>query len=127
VVDLVLLLGDHVLIDWSKEEFIEGAYSYPTMEETNNNHREILTKNINGKVFFAGEAINPENHSTIGAALQSALRVANEIVKLNPLKTAETNETCDWGINDYQFFDTEEFQFPKSKLLNRCVLESVRN
>ena len=73
---------DHLFIDWSKEEFIEGGYSYPTLLESNNNFREVLSKSINDKLFFAGEALSKNNYSSIGGALESSQTAINQIMNV---------------------------------------------
>jgi len=88
--DLTRLFGDtveksymdHMIYDWSKEEFIEGAYTYPTMSEGGDNSREIIGKSIGGKIYFAGEALSKNNYSSIGGALESSMVVVQEITSM---------------------------------------------
>ncbi|MDX1960722.1 MAG: NAD(P)/FAD-dependent oxidoreductase [Leptospiraceae bacterium] len=64
-------LEDSFVQDWSKEEFIGGTYSYPSLDEENS--REKLAVPIEGKIFFAGEAIAGIHYGTIQGALESAV------------------------------------------------------
>jgi monoamine oxidase len=85
--ELAVVFGDVVeksfvdlyVMDWGKEEFIEGAYSYPTMKEGSKNCREVLGKSVHNKLFIIGEAVNVNNFSSIGAALQTAQMALDEI------------------------------------------------
>ncbi len=64
-------LTDSFIMDWKKEPYIRGCYSYPAMSEGNS--RELLANSIQEKIYFAGEATNIEGHSgTIQGALESA-------------------------------------------------------
>ena len=70
-----------IVQDWSKEEYIKGGVSYPLANGTNAD-RANMGKAINGKVFFAGEATDVIGDAgTINGALNSAERVAEEVVK----------------------------------------------
>ena len=70
-----------IIQDWSKEEFIKGGYSYPLVNATNDDRKNISLP-ISDKVFFAGEATDVNGDSgTINGALTSAERVAEEVVK----------------------------------------------
>jgi hypothetical protein len=70
-----------IIEDWSKEDFIKGGYSYPLVNATNDDHKNIGVP-INDKLFFAGEATDVNGDAgTINGALASAERVAAEVVK----------------------------------------------
>jgi monoamine oxidase len=70
-----------IIEDWSKEEFIKGGYSYPLVNATNDDRKNIGVS-INDKLFFAGEATDVNGDAgTINGALASAERVAEEVVK----------------------------------------------
>ena len=67
--------------DWTKEEYIKGGYSYPLVG-TSATDRENLSKPINGKVFFAGEATDVSGDAgTINGALASGERAAREVIE----------------------------------------------
>lgn len=68
--------------DWSKEEFIKGGYSYPMINGSQEDRKNIGAPLGNGKLFFAGEATDISGDAgTINGALVSAERVAEEVVK----------------------------------------------
>lgn len=64
--------------NWTTEPFIRGAYSYSTVGI--GNARSIAAEAVNGKLFFAGEAMNLNgHHQTVHGAVESAYR---EVIKL---------------------------------------------
>jgi monoamine oxidase len=68
------------IMDWSKEPFIKGTYSYPKPNSFGS--REIIAKPVNGKLFFAGEATNFNGHNaTVHGALESGKRAVVELVE----------------------------------------------
>ena len=70
--------GFHIM-DWAKEPFINGAYSYP-VNEGGIVYRKELASSLNDKVFFAGEATNYNGHSgTVHGAIESGVRVSQEL------------------------------------------------
>jgi monoamine oxidase len=74
------LFEKHHSCDWSKVPFIEGSYSYATKDSLK--HRKNLAQNIQGKVFFAGEATHFDGHAaTVHGALETAQRSVKEILK----------------------------------------------
>ncbi len=83
--ELDTLFGDastkylsHHIQDWGSEEFINGAYSYS--KPGTGNARDIISKNIDSKVYFAGEATHTQGHfATVHGAMETALRAVNEI------------------------------------------------
>ena len=67
------------LIDWSKEPFINGAYSYPLIGGSIVFRKELAAP-LDEKVFFAGEATNANGHSgTVHGAIETGVRVSQEI------------------------------------------------
>jgi monoamine oxidase len=69
------------IIDWTKEPYIHGAYSYPIVGG-GITQRIALAKNIDKKIYFAGEATNYKGHSaTVHGALETAIRVVNELTQ----------------------------------------------
>ncbi len=72
------LYDTHLLIDWKKEPFIEGAYSFPHAHAER--YRSLLASPIDEKVFFAGEATNYHGHAgTVHGAIESAYRAVQEM------------------------------------------------
>lgn len=65
--------------DWSKEEFIGGAYSYPTVGM--GDARAVAAATIDNKLFFAGEAMNLNGHnSTVHGAIESGVHKGNLVL-----------------------------------------------
>ena len=59
--------------NWSEHPFIEGAYSYSTVNM--GNARELASKPIDNKLFFAGEAMNLNgHHQTVFGAAETGYR-----------------------------------------------------
>jgi monoamine oxidase len=76
----------YLIKDWTKDPFIKGNVSYPLPGATNEDRKALATP-ANNKLYFAGEATDATGSAgTVSGALNSALRVADEIVKsiLNP-------------------------------------------
>ena len=70
--------GSHVA-DWSKEPYIEGAYSYPLVGG-GIVFRKELAEPIDNKIFFAGEATNFNGHSgTVHGAIETGLRTVQQL------------------------------------------------
>lgn len=62
---------DFRVFNFAKKPFIQGAYSFSTLNM--GNAREIAAESINNKLFFAGEAMNVNgNHQTVHGALESS-------------------------------------------------------
>jgi monoamine oxidase len=71
----------YLIKDWTKDEFIKGGISYPLVGTTNED-RKNLSLPLADKLYFAGEATDIEGESgTVSGALNSAVRVVEEIVK----------------------------------------------
>ncbi|OSZ82618.1 hypothetical protein CAP35_04955 [Chitinophagaceae bacterium IBVUCB1] len=67
------------IMDWGKEPYIRGAYSYPIVGGGISQRKELATA-IDNKLFFAGEATHTAGHSaTVHGALETAIRAVNEI------------------------------------------------
>jgi monoamine oxidase len=79
-VSLNSLLEDRMVIDWSMDPFIGGAYSYPIIGTTE--ARKLLLTPVEDTVYFAGEALDEGSHpATVEAALSSGRTVAAKIVR----------------------------------------------
>jgi len=73
-----------MLFDWGKEEYIEGAYTYPSLLETPGVTRVLARESLGNKVYFAGEwATASGRYSSCGAAMESAEDAVKSIVKLS--------------------------------------------
>jgi len=57
----------HIIQNWSKEPFIRGSYSH----YNNYGDMDVFGEPLDDKVFFAGEALHPEENSTVHGAGES--------------------------------------------------------
>jgi monoamine oxidase len=74
----ILQDGFH-LMDWGKEPYIRGTYSYP-MVGGGLIFRKELAESIDDKLFFAGEATHFKGHSgTVHGAIETAIRAKDEL------------------------------------------------
>ncbi len=72
---------DAVIVDWTEEPFIGGAYSFPSPGSAA--ARELLAAPLDGRVFFAGEATHTAGHfATVHGAIETGLRAVDEIVDI---------------------------------------------
>lgn len=69
----------YVRTNWSQDPFSYGAYSY-FAKGSGNKDRETLLKPINGRLFFAGEALNPNYQSSTHAAFESGLATSQKVL-----------------------------------------------
>jgi monoamine oxidase len=68
------------VFDWSKVEWVGGAYSYPTFGAEAGD-REALAAPVAGALFFAGEATHPDVNPCMQAALESGEAAAVACLK----------------------------------------------
>jgi monoamine oxidase len=67
------------IMDWSKEPYTVGAYSYPSIGSAD--QRSTLAAAIDNKLFFAGEATSTNGHiGTVHGAIETAERAVKEIL-----------------------------------------------
>lgn len=72
-------LIDSYIMDWSKEPFIKGAYSYASVGSAS--QRNVLAEAINNKVYFAGEATNTKGSvGTVHGAIESAIDAVENLL-----------------------------------------------
>ena len=68
-----------VVQNWSQQPFIRGAY--PTsIEGDESSAIAALAAPVDGRLFFAGTALDEINMSTVHGAMQSAYRVVEQIL-----------------------------------------------
>lgn len=67
------------LHNWQTDPFARGAYSY--IAAGGSDARSILAAPLEDTLFFAGEATDDDEGSTVTGALQSGARVAKEIAR----------------------------------------------
>lgn len=65
----------YVVHDWAKEEWVRGAYSFPSLGAEAGD-REALAAPVGGSLFFAGEAAHPDVNPCMQAALDTGGRAA---------------------------------------------------
>ncbi|EGR27893.1 hypothetical protein IMG5_187370 [Ichthyophthirius multifiliis] len=75
------LLEDYLWIEYSQIKYIEGTYSYPVLNAENS--RKILANEVNGNLFFAGEATHPVYFQTANGALDTGIREAHKIIQMD--------------------------------------------
>ncbi len=78
-------LVDAVVQDWTADPYVRGSYSFPkpeTYRPAAVNLRRQLGVPVDDRVFFAGEASNPNNPSCVPGALQEGLRAADLVHRL---------------------------------------------
>jgi len=73
------LLG-YIRTNWSQDPFSFGSYSYVAKGTGPEVYRE-LARPIEDRVFFAGEATHKRYNSTVHAALETGLSVAEEVLE----------------------------------------------
>ncbi len=66
------------LCHWNDDPYIGGAYTYTPPGATD--ARQKLAAPLGGVLFFAGEATDPDQHSTVHGAYRSGLRAAREVL-----------------------------------------------
>jgi monoamine oxidase len=64
---------------WSRDRFAHGSYSTNAVGSTRAD-RTALGHSVGGRLFFAGEATEPDYSSTVHGAYRSGLRAAREVV-----------------------------------------------
>ncbi len=73
------LLVHHKIVCWDVNSFIRGGYSYPNLHTQK--AVDILSRPLDERIYFAGEAIyTGEFSGTVEAALISGKRTAREII-----------------------------------------------
>ncbi len=75
------LLG-YIRTNWSRDPFSFGSYSYVAKGARRRDIR-ALEKPVDGRLFFAGEAVFPKHNSTVHAAYLSGQRTAQAVLKEN--------------------------------------------
>ena len=73
-------LTGYIRTNWSEDPLSYGSYSYVAKGTSAEEYR-ALAEPIGGKVFFAGEATHQRYNSTVHAAYETGLSVAEEVLK----------------------------------------------
>jgi monoamine oxidase len=72
---------DALITRWGTDPYARGAYSCNVLGSTPG-MRADLAGNVNGRLFFAGEATESQYYQTVHGAYQSGMRAAGEILAL---------------------------------------------
>ncbi len=70
----------HIIQNWSKEPFIQGAYSY-SFEGKQEEIVATINEPLLNKVYFAGEALSIKNQAMVHGACESAYRMIATMMK----------------------------------------------
>jgi monoamine oxidase len=74
-----LLQDGFHLMDWGKQPFIRGSYSYPKVGGGLIFRKELAAA-VNDRIFFAGEATHYKGHSaTVHGAIETGIRAVEEV------------------------------------------------
>lgn len=74
---------DSYIANWGQEPYIWGAYSYPSPYAER--YRSWLEWPIEGRLFFAGEAVNIQGHyGTVHGAMESAQLAVHKLLSVDP-------------------------------------------
>jgi len=71
---------NHMIQNWSKEPFIQGAYSY-SFDGNQNDIVATINKPLSDKVYFAGEALSIKNQAMVHGACESAYSMIATMMK----------------------------------------------
>ena len=75
-------LTNAYVMDWRKEPFIKGAYSYPIVGGGGLATRQELSSSLARKIYFAGEATHYGGHSgTVHGAIETGQRAVDELFR----------------------------------------------
>lgn len=69
---------DMIVSDWSLDPYTEGSYSYPTVGSTPSDFYD-LQREVDGRLFFAGEATEALHWGRVHGAYLSGIRAAEDI------------------------------------------------
>ncbi len=72
-------LKGYLRTNWGKDPFSYGSYSH-LAAGSGNADRDTVVDPIGNRVFFAGEALNPNYQSTVHAAYESGLLAAHSVL-----------------------------------------------
>ena len=81
VSDLQDLLKVGRVIRWSTDPYSRMGYSYVPVNA--DGYRADLAENVDGILFFAGEASHVRRAATVHGALETGFRAAEEIMELD--------------------------------------------
>uniref|UniRef100_UPI0040475373 flavin monoamine oxidase family protein n=2 Tax=Roseivirga sp. TaxID=1964215 RepID=UPI0040475373 len=70
----------HIIQNWSKEPYIQGAYSY-SFDGNKKDIVNIIAQPLMDKIYFAGEALSKDNQSMVQGACDSAYSTIEKMIK----------------------------------------------
>lgn len=70
----------HIIQNWSKEPYIQGAYSY-SFDGNKNDIVNTISEPLMNKIYFAGEALSKENQAMVQGACESAYSMIARMIK----------------------------------------------
>lgn len=73
---------DVLVSRWASDPHALGAYSCHVLG-SHPGQRDDLAKSVNGRLFFAGEATDPQHYQTVHGAYQSGLRAVQELLRVS--------------------------------------------
>jgi monoamine oxidase len=76
------IIAESYFHNWQRDPLSRGAYSYVPVNGVE--HQLNLAKQVDGTLFFAGEATSVGHCGTVHGAIQSGLRAAREILTAAP-------------------------------------------
>ena len=68
---------DYVYFHWSNHLFIRAGYTSPTAHAYDLRH--VLARPVEDRLFFAGEATSLRSCSTVPTAIETGIRVADQV------------------------------------------------
>ncbi len=80
-------LEGYLRTNWSQDPYTLGAYSHMAAGSSPKD-RKALQEPVEGRIFFAGEAVHPKYNSTVHAAHESGLLAAEAVKKTGARRVA---------------------------------------
>ncbi len=77
----------YIRTNWSRDPFSYGSYSYVARGSRQRDRRRLEAP-VDGRLFFAGEAVYPDYNSTVHAAFESGRRSANMVLETDAQRIA---------------------------------------
>jgi monoamine oxidase len=70
----------HIIQNWSKEAYIQGAYSY-SFDGKKQKLMKLISEPLENRVFFAGEALSKDNQAMVQGACESAYSAVERMIE----------------------------------------------